>query len=50
MGAPPALVLAANLSLSTGVRPGWVVLAVGLAFTAAAVARAPARRTRLHPA
>jgi sulfoxide reductase heme-binding subunit YedZ len=50
MGAPPALVLATNLSLETGIRPGWVVLAIGLAFTAAAVARAPAKRARLRPA
>jgi sulfoxide reductase heme-binding subunit YedZ len=50
MGAPPDLVLAANLSLETGVRPGWVVLAIGLAFTAAALVRAPARKTRLRPA
>jgi methionine sulfoxide reductase heme-binding subunit len=50
MGAPPDLVLAANLSLETGVRPGWVVLAIGLAFTAAAIVRAPARKTRLRPA
>ena len=39
-----------NLSLETGVRPGWVVLAIGLAFTAAAIVRAPARNTRLRPA
>ena len=50
MGAPPALVLAANLSLATGVRPGWVVAAIGLVFTAAAVARAPAQKARLRPA
>jgi sulfoxide reductase heme-binding subunit YedZ len=50
MGAPPDLVLSANLSLATGIRPGWVVLAIGLAFTAAAVARAPAQRARLRPA
>jgi sulfoxide reductase heme-binding subunit YedZ len=50
MGAPPVLVLAANLSLETGVRPGWVVLAIGLAFTAAAFVRAPSKRIRLRPA
>jgi sulfoxide reductase heme-binding subunit YedZ len=50
MGAPPELVLAANLSLAIGIRPGWVVLVIGLAFTAAAVARAPARKARLRPA
>jgi sulfoxide reductase heme-binding subunit YedZ len=50
MGAPPDLVLTANLSLETGVRPGWVVLAIGLGFTAAAIVRAPARKTRLRPA
>jgi sulfoxide reductase heme-binding subunit YedZ len=50
MGAPPDLVLAANLSLATGTRPGWVVLAIGLTFTAAAIVRAPAKKTRLRPA
>jgi sulfoxide reductase heme-binding subunit YedZ len=50
MGAPPELVLSANLSLATGIRPSWVVLAIGLAFTAAAVMRTPARKARLRPA
>lgn len=35
MGVAPTRVLAVNLSLVTGVRPGWSVLAAGLALTAA---------------
>jgi sulfoxide reductase heme-binding subunit YedZ len=53
MGIDPALVLSANLTLDVGVRPGWVVFAVGVAVTAMAACcdlvkrRAPAR---LRPA
>lgn len=48
MGAAPTRVLAVNLSLATGVRPGWTVLAVALVLTAvgaavAAVKRRPSR-------
>jgi methionine sulfoxide reductase heme-binding subunit len=38
--ADPLRVLAACFSLQAGVRPGWIVLAIGLVITALAVARA----------
>jgi methionine sulfoxide reductase heme-binding subunit len=49
MGVAPTRVLAVNLSLVAGIRPGWIVLFVGLALsgTGAAIAvwrRRPARR------
>jgi methionine sulfoxide reductase heme-binding subunit len=47
-GVDPTRVLEADLSLAAGVRPAWVVLAAGLALTAAALLRdasaAPAAR------
>jgi methionine sulfoxide reductase heme-binding subunit len=51
-GAPLMLVLHSDLSLDTGVRPAPIVLAIGVAITAAGAARAmrvPANR-RLRPA
>lgn len=49
MGAPPALVLAANFGWETGVRPAWVVLAATLALTLAGALRG-VRRRQLRPA
>lgn len=49
VGAPMALVLQANLDFYWPLRPGWNVLAIGLAVTAIGAARAlQARRTRLR--
>ena len=39
VGVDPMRVLAANLTLQTGVRPAWVVLAAGLIITGAAAGR-----------
>ncbi len=39
-GIDPLRLLNAYLTLDTGVRPGWIVLAGGLAVTAAAIVRA----------
>lgn len=51
LGAPPELVLAAQLDFAAGVRPGWVVLATGLAVALAAIARESWKRApRLRPA
>jgi len=53
LGIDPALILSANLTLDVGLRPGWVVLAVGLAVTALAAWRDLAKRqapARLRPA
>lgn len=44
MGVAPTRVLAVNLSLVTGVRPGWTVLAAGVALTAAGAVIAALRR------
>ncbi len=44
LGVDPARVLAADLSLTVGVRPVWVVLAIALALSAAGAVRAAARR------
>ena len=43
MGVDPVRVLGADLSLATGLRPGWVVLAAGLAVTLAAALHAALR-------
>jgi sulfoxide reductase heme-binding subunit YedZ len=52
MGVDPALILSANLTLDVGLRPGWVVFAIGLAMTALAAGRDLAKRqpARLRPA
>jgi sulfoxide reductase heme-binding subunit YedZ len=53
MGIDPMLILSADLSLDIGLRPGWVVFAVGLAVTALAAGRDLAKRqapVRLRPA
>lgn len=53
MGAPFGLVLAANLSLETGLRPSWVVLASTGGVTLLGAARAlikPRSKTRLRAA
>jgi sulfoxide reductase heme-binding subunit YedZ len=53
MGIDPLLILSADLSLDVGLRPGWVVLAVGLAATVLAAGRDLAKRqapARLRPA
>jgi sulfoxide reductase heme-binding subunit YedZ len=50
VGVAPARVLAVNLSLATGVRPGWSVLAAGLGLTAAGALIAAFKRRRLRPA
>jgi methionine sulfoxide reductase heme-binding subunit len=53
MGIDPMLILSADLSLDVGLRPGWVVFAVGLAVTVLAAGRDLARRlapARLRPA
>jgi len=39
VGVDPMRVLAVNLTLQTGVRPAWIVLAVGLIMTGAALGR-----------
>jgi sulfoxide reductase heme-binding subunit YedZ len=44
VGVAPMRVLAVNFSLATGVRPGWNVLAAGLALTAAGAAIAALKR------
>ena len=50
IGADPLRVLAANLSLETGLRPGWVPLAVGLAIALGSTLRPRrARRARTEP-
>lgn len=50
--APLLLVLQTNLTLTTGLRPGPIVLAVGLAATLAGALRnvLPSAQRRLHPA
>jgi methionine sulfoxide reductase heme-binding subunit len=53
MGVDPLLILSADLSLDVGLRPGWVVLIVGLAVTVLAAGRDLAKRqapARLRPA
>ncbi len=53
MGAPFALVLMANFSLDTGVRPGWVVLASTGALALLGALRGlikPPSKARLRPA
>jgi methionine sulfoxide reductase heme-binding subunit len=53
MGIDPLLILAADLTLDVGLRPGWVVFAIGLAVTALAAWRELVRRpapARLRPA
>lgn len=53
MGAPFGLVLMANFSLDTGLRPGWVVLASTGALTLLGALRGlikPPSKARLHPA
>jgi methionine sulfoxide reductase heme-binding subunit len=53
MGIDPLLILSADLSLDVGLRPGWVVFAVGLAVTVLAAWRDLAKRqapARLRPA
>jgi sulfoxide reductase heme-binding subunit YedZ len=53
MGIDPLLILSADLSLDAGLRPGWVVFAVGLAVAVLAAGRDLARRqapARLRPA
>jgi methionine sulfoxide reductase heme-binding subunit len=53
MGIDPMLILSANLTLAVGLRPGWVVFAIGLAVTALAAGRDLAKRqapARLRPA
>ncbi len=44
MGIDPALILAADLSLDVGLRPCWVVLAIGAAVTIVAALRARRKR------
>src|SRR6266851_5539015 len=44
MGIDPALILAADLSLDIGLRPCWVVLAIGAAVTIVAALRARRKR------
>ena len=44
MGIDPALILAADLSLEVGLRPCWVVLAIGAAVTIVAALRAWRKR------
>src|SRR5262245_30736897 len=48
IGADPLRVLAANLSIETGLRPGWVPLGVGLAIALVAALR-PRRARRPRP-
>jgi sulfoxide reductase heme-binding subunit YedZ len=50
MHVPIERVLMADLSLETGVRPAWVVLAIVAAVTVVALGRAALRRPRLKPA
>lgn len=45
-GVSPALVLSANLSAMTGIRPAWIVLAAGAVVTVAALARAQQKKRR----
>ncbi len=49
LGVDPTRVLAANLMFSPSVRPAWIVLAIGLAVVAAAVARCDRTRTAARP-
>jgi len=44
VGVDPLRVLPANLSLETGTRPSWIVLAAGIAVTAAAALRAATKQ------
>lgn len=44
MGVDPARILAVNLSLDVGIRPGWVVFAIGLAAAALAAWRDMVKR------
>ena len=44
LGIDPALILAADLSLAAGLRPAWIVLAIGAAVTLAAAWRGLAKR------
>jgi hypothetical protein len=53
MGAPVDLVLQANLTLDTGLRPSWVVFVSTLAVALLGVLRAtirPGKARRLRPA
>jgi methionine sulfoxide reductase heme-binding subunit len=44
MGVDPSRILAVDFSLAVGIRPGWIVLAVGLAATGLAAWRGMAKR------
>jgi sulfoxide reductase heme-binding subunit YedZ len=48
--ADPLRLLAASVSLHAGLRPGWIVLAAGMAVTALALVRAPAKAGRVAAA
>lgn len=50
MGVDPSMVLAVNLSTMAGVRPAWIVLAVGLAVVLAGAAAAAWKKRPRKPA